>query len=324
MNTIMVGPPTYLRHVEDYLRHFRALGLRYDGVAHVLCVLGRHLSANGAQDLVEEAYERWRCSRAHLHGNSRHKAELIVRRFCRYRLRADPRAFVPAAESMSRRRGYVRPVILEPVQVLAMLEAADRLAPTYHSPLLPAVSRVAVALLYTCGLRSGELRRLRVDDVESEGAVLHIRQSKFHKSRLVPLSESTRVEVARYLARRETVAAAAGPFIFHRHAGAIAPYSEPGFHTLIRRLIIAAHVRDAEGRAPRIHDLRHSFAVQSLIRAYREGGDPQAALPRIALYMGHVSIESTVHYLRLVPAITALASQRFEAAYAQAILGEAS
>lgn len=321
MSRAVIGPPFYARQVETYLRHFRALGLRYRGVEHVLSVLGRHLTASGAPDLSQADYERWCHSRAHLHSNSRRKAEQIVRRFCLYRLRSEPDTFVPAADALSRPRPYVRPIIVEPAQVAAMLAAADRLAPTRSSPLLPAVSRVATVLLYTCGLRSGELRRLHVEDVEDNGAVLHIRESKFHKSRLVPLSDSARDEVRQYLKQRATFTAATGPFICHRHSRGVRPYSAPGFQGLIGRLIAAAQVRDAEGRVPRIHDLRHSFAVQSLIRAYRSAGDPQALLPKLALYLGHVSIESTVHYLRLVPAVAALASQRFEAAYAHRVLG---
>lgn len=324
MSRAFQGPPPFVRHVEAFLRHFRALGLRYQGVEHVLSVLGRHLHVNDAPDLTAVHYEQWRLSRAHLHANSRRKAEQIVRRFCRYRHRSDPSAFVPIADGLSRLRSYVRPVIVEPAQVVRMLAAADCLAPSRSSPLLPAISRIAMVLLYTSGLRSGELRRLQVEDVEDQGAVLHIRESKFHKSRLVPLSNSTRQEVRRYLRRRASFAItvpASGPFLCHKHGGGIRPYSEPGFQGLISRVIAAAQVRDAEGRAPRIHDLRHSFAVQSLIRSYQGTGDPQAWLPKLALYLGHVSIESTIHYLRLVPAVAALANQRFEAAYGQQILG---
>ena len=71
----------------------------------------------------------------------------------------------------------------------------------------------------------------------------------------------------------------------------------------IHRLFDAAGVCDAEGRRPRIHDLRHSFAVQALIRWYREGADVQSKLPHLAMYMGHVSIVSTAYYLRFVPAL---------------------
>lgn len=325
MNTSPSDPTSFTRQVSAYLRHYRALGLRYNGVEHVLSVLGRHLTNNGAEDLNASHYEKWCRSRAHLHSNSRLKAEQIVRRFCLYRRRSDPAVFVPSANSFSRLQPYVRPVIIEPEQVARMLGASDQLPPTWNSPLLPAVSRIATVLLYTSGLRSGELRRLRVEDIEGRGAVLRIRESKFHKSRLVPLSDSTQSQVHRYLRRRATLVVAspeAGPFLCHRHGGRIRSYSAAGFHSLLSRVIAAANVRDVEGRMPRIHDLRHSFAVQSLIRSYRSAGDPQALLPKLALYLGHVSIESTVHYLKLVPAVAELANKRFEEAFGRQVVGD--
>lgn len=139
------------------------------------------------------------------------------------------------------------------------------------------------------------------------------------------LSESAQIEVRRYLNRRATFAVGSpeqGPFLCNRSRRDICPYSAPGFEALIRRLFKAAAVRDHEGRVPRVHDMRHSFAVQSLIRSYRHHGDPQALLPKLALYLGHVSIESTAHYLKLVPAVAQLATERFEAAFGHQVLGD--
>lgn len=322
MNRCPESPSIFSHHAGSYLRYHRALGVRYRGVEHILSVLGRYLVAQGARDLDDALYEGWRRTRASLHSNSRRKAEEIVRRFCLYRKRAEPAVFVPDIESFSRRRPYVRPVIIEPAQIAHMLAAADRLKPGNNSPLRAHVARLAVVLLYTCGLRSGELRRLQVEDVEENGAVLRIRESKFQKSRLVPTSPSAQIEVRRYLNKRATLAPPEhGPLLCNRSRRGVGPYSAPGFQGMIRHLFEAAAVRDVEGRVPRIHDLRHSFAVQSLIRSYHTQGDPQAFLPKLALYLGHVSIESTVYYLKLVPAVAGLASARFERSFGQ-VLGD--
>jgi len=325
VSAAQLQPSTFAQEIAAYLRHHRALGLRYRGVEHVLSRLGRYLEQKGAQDLDRSLYEDWRLGQAGLHANSRRKAEQIVHRFCLYRRRSNAAFFVPDADAFSRLHPYVRPVIVEPEQIARMLDAADQLPWHTKSPLHAAVARMATILLYTAGLRSGEARRLRVEDVEDGGSVLRIRESKFHKSRLVPLSESTQVEVQRYLRRRATFAIGApdqGPFLCNRSRRDICAYSAAGFEGLIRRLFRLAAVVDDEGRMPRVHDLRHSFAVQSLIRAYRSQGDPQALLPKLALYLGHVSIESTIHYLRLVPAVARLASSRFEAAFGRQVLGE--
>ncbi|MFZ4221463.1 tyrosine-type recombinase/integrase [Enterobacter ludwigii] len=324
MRTIYLSPPRFAQEVNAYLCHYRNLGLRYRGVEHVLLRLGHYLALNGAQDLDSSIYDSWRSSQADLHSNSRRKAEQIVRRFCLFRRRSDTTFFVPGVDNFSRLLPYVRPVIVEPEQIERMLAVADQLPKHNNSPLHPAVARIATVLLYTAGLRSGEVRRLNVEDVVDNGSILHIRESKFHKSRLIPLSESAQLEVQRYLLLRAEFATWTpdrGPFLCNRSRHGFRAYSPAGFEGVIHRLFKIAAVVDSEGRVPRVHDLRHSFAIQALICAYRGQGDPQALLPILSLYLGHASIESTIHYLRLVPAVSRLASSRFEAAFGQ-LLGD--
>jgi len=326
MRSPLYGPRAYALAVNSYLGHFRSLGARYRGVECILRRLGRYLSDQAARDLDSSHYEGWRESQATLHPNSRRKAEQIVHRFCRFRRRLDQGAFVPSPDGFTRLRPYVRPVIIEPEQIGHMLVAASTLRPGNNSPLHAEVARVATVLLYTAGLRCGELRRLRVEDFE-EGGVVRIRESKFHKSRLIALSKSAQREVEQYLRVRARFAKDSpdqGPFLCNhsRRRRGICAYSDPGFSSLISRLYRLAAVVDREGRVPRIHDMRHSFAVQSLMQAYRKkAGDPQALLPKLAMYMGHVSVESTIHYLKLVPELALLASQRFDAAYGRRFIG---
>jgi len=90
----------------------------------------------------------------------------------------------------------------------------------------------------------------------------------------------------------------------------------------IQKVFRIADVRGSDGRRPRVHDLRHVFALQALLRWYRQGVDVQSQLPKLALYMGHVSIKSTTYYLKWIPAIAEEASQRFEAHYSDLITGD--
>jgi len=313
--TASAMPIKYRTALDTHLSHYRALGYRYRGHACVLSRLGRHLGKIGAKDLDAVGYDTWCRSMADNNPNSRRKAQQIVRRFCLFRARTEPKFFVPCPFSMTKQQPYVRPVIVTPEQVARMLAVADTVRDRSGPPIKAAVNRIAVVLLYTAGLRMGELLRLEVTDVEHHARVLRIRESKFHKSRLVPLSPSAQLEVQRYLRARSRFCpeqADRGPLLCNRKAGHLRGYSPPGISSLVLRLFDSANVRDAEGRRPRFHDCRHSFAVQSLIRIYRAKGDVQSALPKLALYMGHVSVESTLHYLRLVPEVAALASQRFE------------
>jgi integrase/recombinase XerD len=321
------GPPAFARQVDAYLGYSRALGLEYERVERTLRQVGCHLAQQGAPDLNAPLYESWRRSREGLHANTRRTEELALRGFCLHRTHSQPQFFVPSADSITRRRPYTLPVIVEPEQIARMLAAADRLPARDNSPLHAAVGRIATVLLYTSALRCGELLRLMVEDLVDAGSVLRIVEAKFHKSRLIPLSETAQMQLRRYLKQRTLFAPDSperGPFLLNRYGGSIRPYSASGLHRLIDRLFAAADVRDHDGRAPRVHDLRHSFAVQSLIRSYRCQGDPQSWLPKLAMYMGHVSIASTMHYLTLAPALASLAMGRFKTGFGNKILGEHS
>lgn len=303
--------------IAAYLTHQRALGRGYDNQERVLGALRRFVAQAAARDLDQVLFDRWCDTLGHLAANTRRARQLIVRKFCLYRRRDEPRCFVPDPLYFARLQPYRDPILVEPEQVARMLAAADRLAPTPGSPLLPAVMRIAVVLLYTAGLRRGELLRLTLGDVEAHSGVLRVRESKFHKSRLVPLSPDARCELQRYLRKRLVPGLDSDPraALLCNTARGQRGYTGTGISRGIHQLFQAAGVRTSDGRWPRVHDMRHSFAVQALIRWYRAGVDVQSQLPRLAMYMGHVSIVSTAYYLRFVPALAGLASERFEQAF---------
>ena len=304
-----------------WLKHQRSLGRGYDGEQWILEHLRGFLSTTNNTDLDQAGFDLWCNSFRHLSTTTRRGRQLAVRKFCRFRQRTEPGCFVPDPLYFVRLLPYRRPVIVEPEQVARLLSAADKLAATANSPLLPAVMRMAVILLYTAGLRRGELVRLTLDDVEARTGLLRIRASKFHKSRLVPLSPDASDALRVYLRQRLATPfdpAACTPLLCcgsRCHHG----YTGAGLADAINRLFVVADIKDNEGRRPRVHDMRHSFAVQALIRWYRDGADVQSNLPRLAMFMGHVSIVSTAHYLHFVPTMRNLASERFEAAFGDVV-----
>lgn len=300
--------------IARYLATQRALGRAYSNEGRVLNSVRLFVAQESAEDLDRVVFGRWCNTLAHLAANTRRARQQIVHRFCRYRQRSEPACFVPDPLYFARCQPYLSPIIVEPSQIARMIVTANDLAPTPGSPLLPAVMRIAIVLLYTAGLRRGELLRLTLADVEPRAGVLRINESKFHKSRLVPLSRDACVELRRYLRARLRPPFDRRPEAFlllhttHGRRG----YTGTGISRGIHALLDAAGAHDRDGRVARVHDLRHSFAVQALIRWYREGVDVQSHLPKLAIYMGHVSIVSTTHYLRFVPALAGLASERFE------------
>src|SRR5262249_20204099 len=155
--------------------------------------------------------------------------------------------------------------------------------------------------------------RLTLGDYNAREHTLLIRGSKFHKSRLLPLSITGTREISRHLAARHTRGIALlpeSPLLWH-HTRCGTAYTGTGLSHAIRRLLRTTQIRTATGRVPRVHDFRHTLAVQALLRWYRTGADVQAKLPLLATYMGHVSIASTEYYLKFVEPLSASASERF-------------
>jgi integrase/recombinase XerD len=311
--------------ITAYLAHQRALGRAYANEERVLTSLREFLAQTQALDLDRPRFEGWCDTHRGLTANVRRLRQRIVRNFCLYRRRSDSECFVPDLGAFPRLQPYCTPILVEPEQIARMLELTAYLRPTPNSPLRPAVMRLAIVLLYTAGLRRGELLRLTLADVEPKAGVLRIRESKFHKSRLVPLSPGARAELRRYLRQRLTPSFDTGevsPLLCNCARARLRPYTGTGLSQGIHTLFDAAGVCNPEGRRPRIHDLRHSFALQALIRWYREGSDVQSKLPQLALYMGHVSIVSTAYYLRWVPTLARLASERFEQRFGDLLQGD--
>lgn len=310
--------------IEEYLAHQRALGRGYANEERILYNLREFLPQAHAADLDQSRFEEWCNLHRQLTANVRRSRQRIVRNFCLYRRRSEPDCFVPELGSFPRPQPYCTPILVEPEQIGRMLALATRLTPTPGSPLRPVVLRLAIVLLYTAGLRRGELLHLTLQDVEPRTGVLRICESKFHKSRLVPLSPDALAELHHYLRRRLTPpfdARPASPLLCNFARGRLRPYTGTGLSQGLHALFDAAGVYSSDGRHPRIHDLRHSFALQALIRWYREGVDVQSRLPHLALYMGHVSIVSTAYYLRWVPSLAALASERFERRFGHLLQG---
>jgi integrase/recombinase XerD len=310
--------------VSAFLDSRHAIGRAYVKEAHVLSRLRAFLVRAGASDLDAVLFDRWRAQFYHLSAATRVVREHTVFKFCRYRRRREPDCFMPDRDSLARQKPHRLPTIIEPQQVAQLLYYVSHL-PAQDGRLrmrAPAM-RLAIVLLYTAGLRRGEVVRLTMGDVDAEAGVLRIRESKFHKSRWVPLSASAMEELRRYLATRHRAGfdERPGAPVLCRHGSR--PYTGNGLYAALKRLLRAAGICDNAGRIPRVQDFRHSFAVAALLRWYEAGADAQANLPRLALYMGHVSIVSTAYYLRWMPAVVSRASDRFARACAGVIEGGA-
>jgi integrase len=172
---------------------------------------------------------------------------------------------------------------------------------------------LAVVLLYTAGLRRGELTHLTLGDYDAAHRTLLIRDTKFYKSRLVPISQDAVADMESYLHQRIKPGfpcSEDAPLLIHHHGG-LRGYTGVGFGQLMRKLFREAGILNAAGRPPRIHDFRFTFAAHALLRWYRAGVDVQARLPALSAYMGHSSIKCTEYYLTFLQATAESANDRF-------------
>ena len=206
------------------------------------------------------------------------------------------------------------PYIFTREELFRLLASTDSF-PNRKNTLARYCLRVLLLLLYGAGLRISEALALTVADTDLVAGVLTIRDTKFYKTRLVPIGPDLKSVLVSYSKKRNLPAdhteSHLEPFFLNRH-GVAPTYNQVG--GAFRRLRVHAGIRRADGLShpPRIHDLRHSYAVHRLVSWYRQGADVQKLLPQLATYLGHVDIASTQWYLTMTPELLSQASQRFE------------
>jgi integrase/recombinase XerD len=304
---------------DRYVDLKRALGRRFASATHTLQSLDRFLreQPDGNTDLNPSAFQSWCRAQQHVTSGVRRVRMLEVYKFCVYRRRTEPNCFLPEPAAFPPYHQRAKPYILSAAEVAQLLKAAASLTPSPSTPLRPEITRLAIVLLFTTGMRRGELLNLTLGDYNRQEATLLIRETKFFKSRLLPINPQIATEIERYLgarARKRLPSSPQTPLIWNAIKGGRA-YTGTGLHYCLKPLLKHCRINTPKGRPPRIHDFRHSFAVNALLRWYREGADIEAKLPLLATYLGHGSALSTHHYLHFIEPLRAVASELFAKHY---------
>lgn len=301
--------PSFLSLVDDYLVYRRGLGFSLETPAWLLRDFARYADRVGHRDpLTTELAVRWALSSRSKDPAQAARRLAAVRQFMRYRALLDPATEVPPLGllgSVPRRR---QPHIYSEAELAALLGQASLLLP--RRGLRPRTYVAFFSLLASTGLRLSEACQLERGDVDLKAGVLTVRAGKFRKARLVPLHPSATRALARYAAERNACCDGSGRFFRTERAPALTCAAvEKTFSRIRQRLGWTA-----QGRAgrPRIHDLRHTFAVRRLLRWYEESTELERKLLALSTYLGHAKVSDTYWYLTGVPELLAIAAQRFE------------
>jgi len=215
-------------------------------------------------------------------------------------------------------RKRCRPYIYSHEQIGLLLKTA-RTYPGLRAPLRPLTLYTMLVVAYCAGLRLGEIVGLELRDIDLQEGTIDVRDTKFFKSRRLPLSPSAITALRNYLfARREAGASqeTQAPLFVHEKGG----YSQITAGALLKNVIRRAGLNTHRGRGgPRIHDLRHTFVVHRMTAWYREGINPQNCLQHLATYLGHLNIHSTLIYLTITQELLQHANTRFRGAEASVL-----
>ena len=293
----------------DYLRIRRALGYKLERAEKLLEQYLEYLDALGAEQITIENAVAWATLPAV--GTDGHWWAFrlsVLRGFAKYLHALDDAHQVPPADVLPNRAHRASPYLYSKEEILALMAATS----TLHGELRQATYRTLIGLLSVTGMRVGEAIRLDRHDLDLRHGVLTVRDTKFGKTRELPVHGSTTDALRSYLRRRDrlcpepvTDAALISP------AGTRLLYTN--VHSTFRELRRHAGLvaRSAACR-PRIHDVRHTFAVRTLLSWYREGVEVQPRLPLLSTYLGHVHPKSTYWYLTAAPELLGLAAERLE------------
>lgn len=295
-------------HLDDYLAIRRAVGFKLERSQLLLTDFVGYLESEGLTMITVDAAMVWAAFPPNgVSGWHGHRLS-VVRGFAGHLHVIDPAHQVPPTGVFPTPKHRATPFLYSDADIEALMAAAR----TFRSPLRTATLETVVGLLAVTGLRIGEALRLDRGDIDLDDGVLGITNSKFNKSRLVPIHSSTVDALAAYASLRHRLSPLpANPAFFVSLAGTRLRYDN--FHSAWLTMVEHAGLKARSAKCrPRPHDLRHTFAVRTLLGWYRNGEDVAAAMPRLSTFLGHVDPANTYWYLTASPELLQLVAERLE------------
>ena len=298
--------------LKQYVALRRALGAKLEEPASTLGQFLDFLEREGSEFITSTLALRWAMEPQNVQRATWARRLSMVRQFAAWLSTIDARTEVPPHRLLTARRRRTTPHIFTEQEIGRLMAEAGHLASS--TGLRALTYTTLIGLLAATGLRPGEALALDRSDVDLETGILSIRQTKFGKSRFVPVSESARVALRNYAKQRDIIAARrrTEAFLVSERGTRLAGSAARRTFAKISRVV---GVRPATGtrrigRGPRLQDFRHCFTTRKLIEWYRAGLDVGRELPKLTTYLGHVDVAHTYWYLQAVPELLQLATER--------------
>ena len=298
--------------LDEYLATRRALGVRLEATGRLLMRFVAFVGQHETPFVTIELALRWATEPSRAQPAQWAKRLGLVRAFARYANAVDPRHQVPPEGLIPYRYRRRRPYIYSDREIADLIAAAQGLSGS--TGLRPFTYATLLTLLSVTGMRTGEILNLDRDDIDLANGVLTVRDGKFGKSRHIPLHKSTSLALGRFAARRDRLCPAPrDPAFFLNESGT--RITESTLRWTFVRLSRRTGLREpakSSGHGPRLIDMRHSFAVGTLVRWYREGVDVERHIPRLATWLGHAHVSDTYWYLSATPELMQAAAKRLD------------
>ncbi len=296
--------------IDQYIAQRRSLGFELREPEIVLHRFVAFADREGAEYITTDLVLRWTSEPSKAQPATWASWVAMVRRFARWRSATDPRTEVPPDGLLPQRFRRQPPYIYSDDEIERLVRAATQLPSSNGMRAL--TYSTYFGLVAATGMRMSEGIALDRGDVDLAEGILTIRRTKFGKSRIVPVHPSTREVLESYAAQREhTLLTLQTPaFFVSAHGSRITQWSTRYNFAKVSQQVGLRTPASGHGHGPRLHDLRHRFAVRTLIEWYRKGLDVERELPKLSTYLGHVHVNDTYWYLEAVPELLQRATER--------------
>lgn len=305
--------------IKQFIQEKRACGYKYDEASCVLKRLDSFLCNTTLKQIAlpEKLILQWALKQSSEQASTHQRRICFIRQLARFMVRLGYPAYIVPGRFGTLRSGAFSPYIFTREEIRKLIHAADQIKPIPNSSMRHLILPEILRLLYGCGFRLNEVLNLRVSDVDLKQGVITVREAKLGKDRLVPpaLDVVERLRIYAERLEKESLEKRTEDSFFFPSPTQTA-WSMSGIYFLFRKLLYQCGMpHGGRGKGPRVHDLRHTFAVHRLIQWHEEGADLNAKMPLLIAYLGHQDFTGTQKYLHLTaelfPNLTACMNKKF-------------